>query len=59
MHVDFLRLVKGGLFLIEEPFECVLSVYTNSKTATVSEATKTQNPILIPLSPIMVNTSSR
>ncbi len=33
MHVDFLRAVKGGLFLRKKPLECVLSVYTNSENA--------------------------
>ncbi|MGB6743129.1 MAG: hypothetical protein WBE38_05670, partial [Terracidiphilus sp.] len=33
IHVDFLRAVKGGFFLMKKPLVCVLSVYTNSENA--------------------------
>jgi hypothetical protein len=33
IHVDFLRAVKGGLFLMKRPLGIALSVYTNSENA--------------------------
>ena len=33
IDVDFLRVAKGGFFLMKKPLERVLSVYTNSETA--------------------------
>jgi hypothetical protein len=33
IHVDFLRAVKGGFFLMKKPLWLVLSVYSNSENA--------------------------
>jgi hypothetical protein len=33
IHVDFLRAIKGGFFLMKKPLECVHSVYSNSENA--------------------------
>jgi hypothetical protein len=35
MHVDFLKAVKGGFFLMKKPLEFVLLVSSNSENAVV------------------------
>jgi len=39
IHVDILSVAKGGFFLMKEPLECVLSVYSISETAIAEKRT--------------------